>query len=133
LTDGNPNEVKLALRAIPQKKPITPTEMWSGSVEDENLAKDVPAVVTSSRALAKLWKDWKLADKTPEIDFKKVHVVVTTTRGSKLTLALTLDERGDLRIGGIATRDLRPGFRYIIATVSNSGVKSVNGKEPPKE
>jgi hypothetical protein len=138
LTDGKPNEVTLAVRAIAQqkvaqKKPVKPARQWSGSVEDERLAKDVPAVVTNSKALAKIWKDWKLTDKMPEVDFKKELVVVSTTRGSKLTLALALDERGDLRVGGIATRDLRPGFRYAIATVTNAGVKSVNGKALPKE
>jgi hypothetical protein len=138
LTDGNPNDVTLALRAIgqqkvAQKKPVKPTKMWQGSVEDEKLAKDAPVVLTSSKALAKLWKDWKLTDKMPDVDFKKQLVVVTTTRGSKLRLALTLDERGDLQVGGIATRDFRPGFRYIIATVNNEGVKSVNGKALPKE
>jgi hypothetical protein len=33
----------------------------------------------------------------------------------------------------MATRDLRPGFRYVIATVSRAGVKTVNGKKLPKE
>jgi hypothetical protein len=33
----------------------------------------------------------------------------------------------------MATRDLRPGFRYVIATVSREGVKTVNGKQLPKE
>jgi hypothetical protein len=28
---------------------------------------------------------------------------------------------------------LRPGFRYVIATVPKEGVKTVNGKELPKE
>jgi hypothetical protein len=28
----------------------------------------------------------------------------------------------------MATRDLRPGFRYVIAIVSRKGVKTVNGK-----
>jgi hypothetical protein len=138
LTDGNPREVTLVLRAVAQqkvvqKKQLKPAKMWSGSVEDERLAKDAPSFLTNTKALAKLWKDWKLTDNMPEVDFKKELVVVTTTRGSKLTLALTLDERGDLRVGGISTRDLRPGFRYIIATVSNAGVKSVNGKELPRE
>ena len=30
---------------------------------------------------------------------------------------------------GAATSDLAPGFRYVIATVSREGVKTVNGKE----
>src|SRR5262249_55952923 len=106
----------------------------SGSVEDENLAKDAPAVVTSAKALEKLWKDWKLTDKMPEVDFSKEIVVLTTTKGSKLTLGATLDDsKGDLQVVGLATKDLRPGFRYVIATVPREGIKTVNGKELPKE
>jgi hypothetical protein len=118
---------------VAQKKSVKPSKEWSGSVEDENLAKDAPASITSAKSLAKLWKDWKLTDKMPDIDFTKELVVVSTTRGSKLQLALTLDDKGDLQILGIATRDLRPGFRYVLATVSKEGVKTVNGKELPKE
>jgi hypothetical protein len=133
LTEGNPNEVTLVLRAVAQKKPIKPTKEWSGSVADEKLAEGAPAFLTNAKELAKLWTDWKLTDKPPAVDFQQELVVITTTRGSRLTLALTLDDKGDLRIGGIATRDLRPGFRYILATVRKEGVKTINGKELPKE
>jgi hypothetical protein len=33
----------------------------------------------------------------------------------------------------ISTRDLRPGFRYAIKSVSKEGVKTVNGQPLPKE
>jgi len=56
-------------------------------------------------------------------------VLVATTQGSILRLAPTLDEKGDLRVVGVATLDLRLGFRYVIAVVSREGVKTVNGKE----
>src|SRR5262249_14979689 len=54
-----------------QKKQVKPGKEWSGSVANEKLAKDAPSVITSAKALAKLWKDWQLADKVPEIDFAK--------------------------------------------------------------
>ena len=120
--------------ALADKKPVKPTKEWSGSVEDENLAKDAPAVVTSAKALEKLWKDWKLTDKMPEVDFSKEIVVLTTTKGSKLTLGATLDDsKGDLQVVGLATKDLRPGFRYVIATVPREGIKTVNNKALPAE
>ena len=34
---------------------------------------------------------------------------------------------GDLRVAFFATRDLRPGFRYIMVSHSREGVKTVNG------
>jgi hypothetical protein len=116
-----------------QKTAVKPSKEWTGSVGDEALAKDAPACITSAKGLGNLWKAWKIADKVPEVDFTKEIVVVTTTRGSKLRLAAALDGKGNLTVGGLGTRDLAPGFRYVIATVSKEGVKTVNGKEPPKE
>jgi hypothetical protein len=133
LTDGRPNEVTLTIRAVAEKQPVRRSKEWSGSVEDEKLAKDAPACITSAKALEKLWTGWKLTDKMPDIDFKKELVVVSTTTGSRLRLALALNDKGDLQVRGIATLDFRPGFRYVLATVSNEGVKTVNGKGLPKE
>lgn len=119
--------------ALAQKNAVKPIKEWTGSVADENLAKDAPACITSAKGLENLWKAWQLADKAPEVDFTKEIVVLTTTRGSKLRLMATLDEKGNLMVGGLGTRDLQPGFRYVLATVSKEGVKTVNGKEMPKE
>ncbi len=110
---------------------VPPIKEWKGSVEDVALLKDTPTVIADSKALEKLWKDWKVADKPSDIDFTKELVVITTSRGSQLRLLANLDE-GNLQVSGLGTRDLRPGFRYVIATVSRKGVKTVNGKELPK-
>ena len=119
--------------ALAQKNAVKPIKEWTGSVEDEKLAKGAPESITSAKGLEKLWKAWKLPDKAPEVNFTKEIVVVTTTECSKLRLFAALDEKGNLRVGGLGTRDLRPGFRYVIATVSKEGVIPVNGKELPKE
>ena len=119
--------------ALAQKNAVKPIKEWTGSVEDEKLAKGAPECITSAKGLEKLWKAWKLPDKAPEVNFTKEIVVLATTEGSKLKLFAALDEKGNLRVGGLGTRDLRPGFRYVIATVSKEGVKTVNGKELPKE
>jgi hypothetical protein len=121
--------VLLAPAARAEKKAVKTAKEWTGSVADEALAKDAPAYVASAKALEKLWKDWKIEGKVPEVDFKKEIVVITTTSGSKLKLSCTLDDKGNLQVGGLGTRDLVPGFRYVLATVSREGVKTVNGKE----
>jgi hypothetical protein len=116
------------------RKKLTPTKEWSGSVADEGARKEAPDCITSRKGLEKLWKAWKVAGKVPEVDFKKDLVVVVTGGGSKLRLAgVTLDEKGDLRVFGMGTLDLAPGFRYVLASVSREGVKSVNGKKLPRE
>src|SRR5262245_28715074 len=97
----------LTTAVLAEKKQVTVTKEFSGSVADENLAKGAPTVITSAKALEKLWKDWKIGDKMPEVDFTKELVFVSTTSGSKLKVSLSLDtDKGDLQVLGIATRDL---------------------------
>jgi hypothetical protein len=119
----------LSSAAFADKKEVKTSKEWSGAVEDETLAKDAPAVVADAKALEKIWKAWKIEDKMPEVDFTKDIVVITTTRGSKVNLMVKLDDKGNLDVVGLGTRDLVPGFRYVIATVAREGVKTVNGKE----
>jgi hypothetical protein len=116
-----------------EKKAVKLEKEWTGSVDDEALAKDAPAVIVDAKALEKLWKAWKTQGKVPAVDFKKELVIITTTSGSKLRLSASLDDKGNLEVLGMATKDLRSGFRYVIATVSREGVKTVNGNKLPKE
>jgi len=110
-------------------KPVKPVKQWSGSVDDLSLMKTAPEFILSAKELEELWRAWKVAGPVPQVDFAKHLVVVDTTRGSRLRLGATLDGKGNLQVLSMATRDLRPGFRYVIAVVSRAGVKSVNGKD----
>ena len=111
---------------------MIPTKEFTGSVDDEKLAKSAPTCIASTKALENLWKEWKISDTMPNVDFAKELVVVTTSRGSKLKMSLSI-EKGDLKVGGFGTLDLRPGFRYVLATVVRDGITTVNGKPVPKE
>ena len=120
----------LPLQAETSKgKPVKPVEQWSGSVDDLSLMKKGPEFILSTQELEKLWQAWKVASPVPQVDFAKNFVVVSTTRGSILRFGAILDKKGYLQIVGMATKDLRPGFRYVIAVVSREGVKTVNGKK----
>jgi hypothetical protein len=116
-----------------EKTAVKLQKEWQGSVEDEALAKNAPAVIGDEQAFEKLWKAWKIEEKVPAVDFKKEVAIIATTAGSKLRLSAALDDKGNLEVLGMGTRDLRPGFRYAIATVSREGIKTVNGKKLPKE
>ena len=116
-----------------EKKAVKLEREWNGSVEKEELAKDAPAYIVDAKALGKLWKAWNIEGKAPKVDFKRELLIFTTTSGSKLRLSASLDDKGNLEVLGMATMDLRPGFRYVIATVSREGVKTVNGKKLPKD
>ena len=122
----------LAIVGVAQAAPteVKTINSWSGSVDDENLQKEMPAdgFITNAKAFEKLIKAWKVAEKVPEVDFKKEIVVIATSVGSKLSLKASLNEKGDLKALGFGTRDLQPGFRYVIISVPSEGVKTVNGK-----
>lgn len=104
------------------------------SLEDRELQKQAPenGVVVSQKGWEKLAKAWNIAD-PPKVDFEKEILVVATTVGSRLNLSTKLDDKGDLQILALATRDIRPGFRYAIKSVSKEGIKTVGGKPLPKE
>jgi hypothetical protein len=106
---------------------------WKGSVADVALQMETPECITSEKALEKLWKTWKIEEKLPKVDFKKNIVVVVTGRGSLLNLMARLADDGNLEVIGMNTLDFADGFRYVIATVSLEGIKTVNKKELPKE
>jgi hypothetical protein len=114
--------------------PVKSTNTWMGSVDDEKLAREMPenGVITNAKDFERLVKAWKVAEKVPDLNFDKEIVLVAKTEGSVLKLNPALDEKGDLKALGFASRDLRPGFRYVIVSVPKEGVKTVNGKELPK-
>ena len=119
----------LATNAIAEeRKPLETLKEWRGDNPNEALSKDAPKYIVNSKDLEKLWKTWDIKEKLPEIDFSKELLLIETTRGSRLNLKATLDEKGNIQALGLATRDLRPGFRSVMITVSKTGVKSINGK-----
>jgi hypothetical protein len=115
------------------KERVKLLRQWTGSVADLALRKAVPEVICTEEGLENLWKAWKVAGSVPKVDFSQELVAIQTTQGSKLRLAATLDGKGNLAVLGLATRDLRPGFRYVVAVLSRKGVKAFNGKELPGE
>lgn len=120
--------------AVPaEDKMVEPQQTWKGSVEDRELLGKPPTVIATAAAWKAQWEAWKLADELPKVDFSKQLVVVQTTVGSQIRPILKLDDQGDLKVLGLATKDLRPGFRYVLVTVARDGVKSVNGLELPSD
>jgi hypothetical protein len=112
-------------------KKDAPTEL-RGSLDDAALMKEAPAggVITTAKDFEKLCKAWKI--EAPKVDFTKNIVLVGTTSGGRINGRPLLKD-GDLKVGFIATRDLRPGFRYLMIVYPREGVKTVNGKELPAE
>jgi hypothetical protein len=122
----------VASQASAEAKKVDITKQWSGSVEDEKLMK--PECITSTKGLEAVWKAWKVQGDVPTVDFTKDMVVAVYSPGSKLSMAgAKLDDNGNLEVLGFGTRDIRPGFRYVLGVVSRQNVKTVNKKDLPKE
>ncbi len=111
-----------------------PTVDLFASVADEKLKASAPesGVVVSQKAWEKLAKAWGIAD-APKVDFTEELLVVGTWRGSQFRLNPKVDDKGDLKIISLGTKDLRPGFRYRILSIDRTAIKTVNGKPLPKE
>jgi len=121
----------------PADKPVTPVHEWKGSNAQEALEKKGPenGFIVEKKVWDELRETWGLPEETEKVDLEKQLVLVGTTRGGLINGKPTLTEQGDLKFNPISTRDLRPGFRYLIVVVSRDGVKTVNGKplqEKPK-
>lgn len=110
---------------------VKPLSQWTGSVENEQLEKIAPQFVTNAESLGILWKAWQVEGEVPEVDFVSSVVIVSTTRGSKLNASFQLAGNGNLKVLELGTRDLRPGFRYVLSQVSNEYVRTVNNQPLP--
>jgi len=122
--------VSYPLEGVPaERQPVTPVKEWSGSIDDPTIVSAAPEVIFSAKEFEALWLAWKLPSPVPEVEFSLNLVAVQTTEGSRLRLSAMLEGNGNLMVLGLATRDLHPGFRYVLAVLSRTGVKTVNGKE----
>jgi hypothetical protein len=119
--------------AAEEPKPAKPTVDLSGSIEDEALQKEMPAsgVIVSEKAWEKLAKAWGIKD-APKVDFAKEILVVGTWKGSVFNIKTAVKD-GDLIVSGFGTKDLRPGFRWKVQSITREGIKTVQGKDLPKE
>jgi hypothetical protein len=119
--------------AAEEPKPAKPTVELSGSIEDESLQKAMPAsgVIVSQKGYDALAKAWGIKD-APKVDFTKEILVVGTWKGSVFSIK-TMVKDGDLTVSGFGTKDLRPGFRWKVQSISREGIKTVQGKDLPKE
>lgn len=115
-----------------EPKKDKPTVQLAGDLKDESLQTAAPAngVIMAQKDWDALAKAWGIKD-APKLDFTKELLVVGTWRGSVFNITPTVKD-GDLSVSAFGTKDLRPGFRWKIASVKREGIKSIQGKPLPK-
>ena len=119
--------------AAEEPKKAKPTVELGGDIQDEALQKEAPAngVVVSQKGWDTLAKAWGIKD-APKVAFAKELLVVGTWKGSSFNLTPAVKD-GDLSVRALGTKDLRPGFRWKVVSVARDGIKTVQGKDLPKE
>jgi hypothetical protein len=86
----------------------------------------VREVITNGADYARVWRQLGLDREPGAVDFAKELVVVSTTRGSRITFRLRDEGEGRLQVMSISTRDIRPGLRFGFCVLTKSGWKQIN-------
>ena len=77
----------------------------------------------------KIWRELGLTEEPGAVDFAKEVVVLSTTRGSRITFRLRDEEEGRLQVMSISTKDIRPGLRFAFCVLSRSAWKQINDRK----
>ena len=109
--------------AKPDPQPLrefhgTTTEEVTGPVPDE--------LINDQAAYDGAWKKLGLKESPGEVDFANEVLFLATTRGSRINLRLRDKGEGKLRVMAMATRDIRPGLRYVFGVFSKKDWKQIN-------
>jgi hypothetical protein len=83
-------------------------------------------VILNGEEYEKTWRELGLTKEPGVVDFAKEVVVVSTTRGSRITFRLREEAEGRLQVMSISTKDIRPGLRFAFCVLSRSVWKQIN-------
>jgi hypothetical protein len=121
----------VAMKVLKEWRPM------SNDAKDNDAWRKAPegGVVAGPKEWAALWKAWYGDEDVPEVDFDKEILLVVAGAGPNIVRVgdLVLSDKGDLKFACTITERGGDGFVGIILKVSREGVKTVNGKEMPKE
>jgi hypothetical protein len=74
----------------------------------------------------RIWRELGCIQEPGAVDFAKEVVVVSTTRGSRITFRLRDEGEERLQVMSISTKDIRPGLRFAFCVLSRSAWKQIN-------
>ena len=83
-------------------------------------------VILNGEEYEKTWRELGLTEEPGAVDFAKEVVVVSITRGSRITFRLREEGEGKLQVMSISTKDIRPGLRFAFCVLSRSPWKQIN-------
>jgi hypothetical protein len=125
-------------KAEKKTKAVPVVVAWRGKVKVE-LRKEAPKTgyVADSKSWEKLWKAWRGKEEVPHVNFKEAIILVgVNTDLNRITIHPEIDDKGDLRVGGVRTFAFYfdpKECNYHIVLIMRRGIKTIEGKEIGKE
>ena len=113
------------------KPDSAPVREFRGETAEENTTAVPQAVIGAAQAYEDAWKALGLKESPGVVDFEKEVIFLATTRGSRIQLRCRDEGEGKLQVMAIATRDIRPGLRYLIGVFLKKDWQEVNGTSIP--
>jgi hypothetical protein len=132
---------KETLVLVHPDEPVKVEKEWKGGSRDEkdnDLSEQAPkdGVIAGPETWAKLWKAWNSDKELPKVDFGKELLIVEAGPGGTNIVDISdlkLRDDGDLTFFATVTQAGGSGFVYKIVKIKREGIKTVNGKDLPKE
>ncbi len=88
-------------------------------------------VILSQKEWERLAAAWGIKEPA-KVDFTKEILLVGTWRGTSFKFLSDVKD-GDLTTELVGDKDIKPGFRFKVISLSRDGIKSFQGKALPKE
>lgn len=116
---GSPNEMK----KDESPKPLREFFGEAAAKVEKGPAREV---ILNGVDYEETWRELGLTQEPGVVDFAKEVVVVSTTRGSRITFRLRDEGEGRLQVMSISTKDIRPRLRFAFCVLSRSVWKQIN-------
>ena len=116
----------LSLADEPAKRDPQPLREFHGTTTEEVGGPIPNELIKDQGNYQAAWRKLGLKESPGEVDFTQEALFLATTRGSRISLRLTDEGEGKLRVIAIATRDIRPGLRYVFGVFGKKDWKKIN-------
>ena len=121
----------MSLADEPVQPDLQPLREFSGTTTEEVTGPIPDELIKDQGAYQAAWEKLGLKESPGEVDFAHEIVFFATTRGSRINLRLRDEGQGKLRVMAMATRDIRPGLRYVFGVFSRKDWKHINETSLP--
>ena len=116
----------MSLADEPVQPDLQPLREFSGTTTEEVTGPIPDELIKDQGAYQAAWEKLGLKESPGEVDFTHEILFFATTRGSRINLRLRDEGQGKLRVMAMATRDIRPGLRYVFGVFSKKEWKQIN-------